>query len=85
MKTGNRHEANLELLYDNTKGHNSIESESKVMVLFSAHCLIKLYSCTKFPEENCTTIKLDQTNSIFLKLCVILRYSVHYHHFFSCE
>ena len=34
-----------------SKGHNSVVNVGRVVFFFSAHCLIRLYICTKFHEN----------------------------------
>ena len=48
-----------------TKGHNYIKTESRVMLRFTAHHLIKPYICTKVHEEKLNSFKvLEQTQNI---------------------
>ena len=34
-----------------SKGHDSVKEYMEVQFLFSAHCLVTFYSCTKFCEN----------------------------------
>ena len=43
-----------------SKGHNSVENEGGVTVLFPADCLMMLYICAKFHENFLDGIKITE-------------------------